>query len=131
MDGDCSHEINRHLLLGRKAVTTLDSIFKSRDITLLIKVHRVKALVFPVVMYRCESWKVKKVECQRIHAFELCCWQILLRGPWTVRRSCQSVLMDNTEYSIGETDAEPEALMLWPPDVKTQLTGIDSDAGKD
>ena len=95
------------------------------------KMQIVKATSFPVVMYRCESWKVKKVECQRIHAFELCCWQILLRGPWTVRRSCQSVLMDNTEYSIGETDAEPEALMLWPPDVKSQLTGIDPDAGKD
>ena len=112
-------------------MTNLDSVLKSRGITLPAKMQIVKATSFPVVMYRCESWKVKKVECQRIHAFELCCWQILLRGPWTVRRSCQSILMDNTEYSIGETDAEPEALMLWPPDVKSQLTGIDPDAGKD
>ena len=113
-------------------MTNLDSILKSRDITLATKVCLVEAMVFPVVMYRCESWTVKKVECQRIHAFELCCWQILLRGPWTVRRSRQSILMDiNTEYSVGETDAEPQALMLWLPDAKGQLTGIDPDAGKD
>ena len=86
-DGDCSHEIKRRLLLGRKVMTNLDSIFKSRDITLLIKVRLVKAIVFPVVMYGCESWTVKKAERQRIDAFELWCWRRLLRVPWTVRRS--------------------------------------------
>ena len=80
-DGDCSHEIKRHLLLGRKVMTNLDSIFKSRDITLPTKVHLVKAMVFPVVMYRCESWTIKKAECQRIDAFELWCWRRLLRVP--------------------------------------------------
>ena len=91
-DGDCSHEIKRHLLLGRKVMTNLDSIFKSRDITLPTKVHLVKAVVFPVVMYRCESWTVKKAECQRIDAFELWCWRRLLRVPGTARRSNQSIL---------------------------------------
>ena len=91
-DGDCSHEIKRHLLLGRKVMTKIDSIFKSRDITLPIKVHLVKAMVFPVVMYRCESWTVKKAECQRIDAFELWCWRRLLRIPWIARRSNQSIL---------------------------------------
>ena len=86
-DGDCSREIKRHLLLGRKDMTNLDSILKSRDITLSTKVHLVKALVFPVVMYGCESWTVKKAECQRIDAFELWCWRRLLRVPWTERRS--------------------------------------------
>ena len=84
-DGDCSHEIKRRLLLGRKVMTSLDSIFKSRDITLPTKVHLVKAMVFPVVMYRCESWTVKKAERQRIDAFELWCWRRLLRVPWTAR----------------------------------------------
>ena len=93
-DGDCSHEIKRHLLLGRKAMTTLDSILKSRDITLPTKVHLVKAMVFPVVMYGCESWTVKKAECQRIHAFEVWCWRRLLRVPWTARRSNQSILKE-------------------------------------
>ena len=92
-DGDCSHEIKRHLLLGRKVNTNLDSIFKSRDITLLAKVCLVKAMVFPVVMYGCESWTVKKAECRTIDAFELCCWRRLLRVPWTARRSNQSILM--------------------------------------
>ena len=92
-DGDCSHEIKRHLLLGRKVMTNLDSIFKSRDITLPSKVHLVKALVFPVVMYGCESWTVKKAEC-RIDAFELWCWRRLLRVPWTARRSNQSILKE-------------------------------------
>ena len=91
-DGDCSHEIKRRLLLGRKAMTNLDSIFKSRDITLPTKVRLVKAMVFPVAMYRCESWTVKKAECQRIDAFELWCWRRLLRVPWTARRSNQSIL---------------------------------------
>jgi len=91
-DGDRSHEIKRHLLLGRKVMTNVDSILKSRDITLPTKVCLVKALVFPVVMYGCESWTVKKAECQRIDAFELLCWRGLLRVPWTERRSNQSIL---------------------------------------
>ena len=91
-DGDCSHEIKRRLLLGRKGMTNLDSIFKSRDITLLSKVRLVKAMVFPVVMYGCESWTIKKAECWRIDAFELQCWRRLLRVPWTARRSIQSIL---------------------------------------
>ena len=91
-DGDCSHEIKRHLLLGRKAMINLDSILKSRDITLLIKVHLIKAIVFPVVMYGCESWTVKKAECRRIDAFEMWCWRRLLRVPWTARRYNQSIL---------------------------------------
>ena len=93
-DGDCSHEIKRHLLLERKAMTNPDSIFKSRDITLLTKVRLVKAMVFPVVMYGCESWTVKKAECQRIDAFELWCWRRLLRVPWTARRSNQCILKE-------------------------------------
>ena len=93
-DGDCSHEIKRCLLLGRKSMTNLDSIFKSRDITLPTKVHLVKAMVFPVVMYGCESCTVKKAECWRIDAFELWCWSRLLRVPWTARRSNQSILKE-------------------------------------
>ena len=93
-DDDCSHEIKRCLLLGRKVMTTLDSILKSRDITLSTEVHLVKAMVFPLVMYGCESWTVKKAECQRIDAFELWCWRRLLRVPWTERRSNQSVLKE-------------------------------------
>ena len=93
-DGDCSHEIKRRLLLGRKVMTSLESIFKSRDITLPTKVRLVKAMVFPVVLYRCESWTVKKAECRRIDAFELCCWRRLLRVPWTARRSNQSILKE-------------------------------------
>ena len=91
-DGDCSHEIKRHLLLKRKVMTTLDSILKSRDLTLPTKVRLVKAMVFPVVMYECESWTIKKAEHQRINAFELRCWRRLLRVPWTARRSNQSIL---------------------------------------
>ena len=93
-DGDCSHEIKRHLLLGRKVMTNLDSIFKSRDITLPTKVRLVKAVVFPVVMYGCESWTVKKAECWRIDAFELWYWRRLLRVPWTATRSNQSILKE-------------------------------------
>ena len=93
-DGDCSHEIKRHLLLGRKAMTKLDSILKSRDITLLTKVHIVKAMDFPVVMYRCESWTIKKAEHERIDAFEVWCWRRLLTVPWTARRSNQSILKE-------------------------------------
>ena len=99
VDGDCSHEIKRCLLLGRKAMTNLDSILKSRDITLLPKVRLVKVMVFPVVMYGCESWTTKKAECQRIDAFELWCWRRLLRVPWTARRSNRSILKEiNPEY---------------------------------
>ena len=94
VDGDCSHEIKRCLLLGRKIITSLDSILKSRDITLPTKVHLVKATVFPVVMYGCESWTIKKTECQRIDAFELWCWKRLLKVPWTARRSNQSILKE-------------------------------------
>ena len=105
-DGDCSHEIKRHLLLGRKAMTNLDSILKSRDITLTTKVCLVKALIFPVVSYGCECWTIKKAECRRIDAFELWCWRRLLRVPWTARRSNQSILKEiSSEYSL-------EGLML-------------------
>ena len=93
-DGDCSHEIKRCLLLGRKVMTNLDSILKSRDISLPTKVCLVKAMVFPVVKYGCESWTIKKAECQRIDAFELWCWRRLLRVPWTARRSNQSILQE-------------------------------------
>ena len=93
-DGYCSHQIKRHLLLGRKVMTNLDSILKRRDITLPTKVHLVKAIFLPVVMYGCESWTIKKAECQRIDAFELWCWRILLRVPWTARRSNQSILKE-------------------------------------
>ena len=105
-DGDCSHEIKIHLLLGRKAMTNLDSILKSRDITLPTKVHLVKAMVFPVVIYGCESWTVKKAEYQRIDAFELWCWRRLSRVPWTARRSNQCILK---ETSLG---CSLEGLML-------------------
>ena len=93
-DGDCSHEIKRCLLLGIKVMTNLDSIFRSRDITLSTKVRLIKAMVFPVVMYGCESWTIKKAECRRIDAFELWCWRRLLRVPWTARRSNQSILKE-------------------------------------
>ena len=99
-DGDCSHEIKRHLLLGRKVMTNLDSILKSRDITLPTKVRLVKAMVFPVVMYGCESWTVKKPEHRRIDAFELWCWRRLLRVPWTAKRSSQSILKISPGISL-------------------------------
>ena len=95
-DGDCSHEIQRCLLLGRKVMTNLDSIFKSRDITLPRNVHLIKAMLFPVVMYGCESWIIKKAEHQRIDAFEMWCWRRLLRIPWTARRSNQSILKETS-----------------------------------
>ena len=102
-DGDCSHEIKRCLLLGRKAMTNLDSILKSRDITLLTKVHLVKAMVFPVVVYGCKSWTIKKAEHLKTDALELWCWRRLLRVPWTARRSNQSILKEiNPEYSLEE-----------------------------
>ena len=106
VDGDCSHEIKKCLVLGRKVMTNIDSILKSRDITLSTKIRLVKAIVFPVVMYGCESWTIKKAERQRIDAFELWCWRRLLRVPWTARRSNQSILREiNPEYSL-------EGLML-------------------
>ena len=115
-DGDCSHEIKRHLLLERKVMTNLDSILKSRDVTFPKRIYLVKVMVFPVVMYGCESWTVKKAECQRTDAFELWCWRRLLRVPWTARRSNQSILKEiSPEYSIGRTDSEAETPILWPP----------------
>ena len=127
--GNCNHEIKRCLLLGRKVMTNLDSIFKSRDITLLTKVRLVKAMVFPVVMYRCESWTVKKAERRRIDAFELWCWRRLLRVPWTARRSNQSILKEISPgcsleglmlklklqyfgHLMGRTDSLEKTLML-------------------
>ena len=118
-DGDCSHEIKRCLLLGRKAMTNLDSILKSRDNTSPTKVHLVKAMVFPVVMYGCESWTIKNAECRRTDAFELWCWRRLLRVPWTLRRSNQSILKEISPDFIGRTDAEAETPILWPPDAKS------------
>ena len=117
-DGDCSHEIKRHLLLGRKVMTNRDSILKSRDITLSTKVRLVKAMVFLVVMCGCESWSIKKAECRRIEAFELWCWRKLLTVPWTVRGSNQSILKDISPVFIGRTDVEAETPILWPPDAK-------------
>ena len=118
-DGDCSHESKRRLLLGRKAMTNLDSILKNRDITLSTNIYLVKAMVFPVVMYGCESWTIKRAEHRRIDAFELWCWRRLLRVPWTARRSNQSILKEiSPEYSLEGIDAEAETPILWPPDTK-------------
>ena len=117
-DGDCTHEIKRGLLLRRKVMTNLDSILRSRDITLPTKVRPVKAMGFPVVVYGCEIWSIKKAECRRIDAFELWCWRRLLRVLWTARRSNQSIL-----WEIGPgcslTDVKAEATVFWPPDVKS------------
>ena len=118
-DGDCSHEIKRHLLLGRKVMTNLDSILKRRNITLSIKVYLVKAMVFPVVMYGCESWTIKKAECQRIDAFELWCWRRLLSVPWTARRTNQSILKEiSPGCSLEGLMLKLKLLILWPPDAK-------------
>ena len=119
-DGDCSHEIKRCLLLGRKVMTNLESILKSRDITFPTKFCLVKAMVFPVVMYGCENWTIKKAEHQRIDAFELWCWRRLLRVPWTARRS-QPVHAkgDQSCVFIGRTDVEAETPILWPPHAKS------------
>ena len=130
-DGDCSHEIKRRLLLGRKAMTNLDSILKSRDIVLPTKVGLVKVIIFPVVMYGCESWTIRKDECWRIDAFELWCWRRLLRVPWTARRSNQSILREiilNVHWKDWCWSWNSNIL---PPDVKSWLIGKDPDAGKD
>ena len=111
-DGDCRHEIKSPLLLGRKVITNLDSIFKSRDITLPTKFRLVKAMVFPVVMYGCESWTIKKAEHQRIDAFELWCWRRLLRVAWTARRSNQCILSKSVLGVLGRTDFEAETPIL-------------------
>ena len=130
-DGDCSHEIKRHLLLGRKVMTNLDSILKSKDNTLPTKVSLVKAMVFPIVMYGCESWTIKKAECWRIDAFELWCWW-RLESPL----DCKEIQPvhpkgDQSWMFIGRTDVEAETPILWPPDVKSCLIWKDPDAGKD
>ena len=131
-DSNWSYEIKRCLLLGRGAMTNADSILSSGDITLPTNVHLVKAMVFPVGMYRCESWIIKKAERWRIDAFELWCWRRLSRVPWTARRSNQSILKEiNPDYFIGRTDAEAEVPILCPPDAKSRLIWKDSDAGKD
>ena len=120
-DGDCSHEMKRGLLLGRKVMTNLDSILKNRDITLSTKVRLVKAMVFPVVMYGCESCTIKKAEHQRIDAFKLWCWRRLLRVPWMARRSNQSILKEiSPECSLEGLMLKIEAPVLWPPDAKNQ-----------
>ena len=120
VDGDCSHKIKRHLPLGIKVMTSLDSILKSRDITLLTKVRLVKAVVFPVVVYGCESWIIKKSEHQRIDVFELLCWRRLLRVPWTARRSNQSILKEFQPWDFfGRNDVKAETPVLWPPHEKS------------
>ena len=131
-DGDCSHEIKRHLLLGRKVMTYLDSIFKSRDITLPTNVHLVKAMVFPVVMYRCESWTVKKAERRRIDAFEVWCWRRLLRVPWTARKSNQSILKEiNPGISLEGMMLKLKLQYFGHLMQKVDSFGKDSDAGRD
>ena len=132
-DGDCSYGIKRRLLLGRKAITNLDSIFKSRDISLLTKVHLVKAMVFPGVMYGCESWTIKKAECQITDAFELCCWRTL-ESPLDCKEIQPVHPKGNQSWIfIGRIfiDVEAETLILWLPDAKNWLIGKDPDAGKD
>ena len=131
VNGDCSHEIRGCLLLGRKAMTNLDSILKNRHITLPTKAHIVKDMVFPVVMYGCESWTIKKAECQTIDAFELWCWRRTLESPL----DCNEIKPVNPNGNqpwifTGRTDAEAETPILWPPDAKIWLIGKDLDAGK-
>ena len=119
VDGDCSHQIKRHLLLGRKAMINLDSILKSRDITLPINVHLVKAMVLPVVMYRCENWTIRKAECQRIDACELWCWRRLLRVPWTARKSNQSILKEiSPGISLEGMMLKLKLQYFWSPHAK-------------
>ena len=132
-DSDCSHEIKRCLFLGRRAMKNLDNILKSRDITLPTKIHIVKVMVFPVVMYRYKSWTIKKAKCWRIDAFKLWCWRRLLRSPLDCKEIKPKV---NPKGNIpwiftGRTEAETKAPILLPPDAKSQLTGKDPDAGKD
>ena len=130
-DDDCSCEIKRCLLLGRKAMTNLDGILKSRDITLPSKVHLVRAMVFPGVMYGCESWTIKKAEHWRIDAFELWCWRRLLRVPWIAKDIRPVNPKGNQSWIfIGRTDAEAETSTRWPPNVKNWLIGTDPDLGK-
>ena len=130
-DGGCSHEIKRCLLLGRKVMTNLDSIFKSRDMTLPTKVRLVKAVVFPVVMYGCESWTVKKAECWRIDAFELWCRRRLLKSPLDCKEIQPVHPKGDQSWVVSErTDAEAETPILWPPHAKSLLIGKDSDARK-
>ena len=125
-DGDCSHEIKIRLLLGRKVLTNLDSIFQSRDITLMTKVCLVKGMVFPVITYRCESWTVK------IDAFELCCWRTLMRVPWTARRSNQSILKEiSPGCSLEGLMLKLKLPVLWPPDANSWFIWKDPDAGKE
>ena len=131
VDGDCSHEVKRRLVLGRKAMTNLDSILKSKDTILPTKVHIVKVMVFPVVRYGCESWTIKKAECQRINAFEMWCWRTV-ENPL----GCKEIKPVNPKGNqpwilIGRTDARAEAPLLWPPDAKSWLIGKNPDAGKD
>ena len=127
-DGDCSHEMTRRLLLGRKVTTNLDSILKSRDITLPTKVCLIKAMVFPVIMYGCESWTIKKTECRRIDAFELWCW----RSPLDSKEIQPVHPKGNQSWLfIGRTDVEAETPILWPPDAKNWLIWKDPDSGKD
>ena len=131
VDGDCSHEIKRCLLLGRKAMTNRDSILKRRDITLSTKVRLVKAMVFPVVMYGCESWTIKKAKCQRIDAFELWCWR-RLESPLDCKEIQPVHPKGNQSWMfIGRTDAKAETPVLWPPHAKSWLIGKDSDAWRD
>ena len=131
-DGDCSHEIKRRLLLGRKAMTNLDSILKSRDISLSTKVHLVKAMVFPVVMYGCESWTIKKAERRRIDAFELWCRRGLFRVPWTARRPNQSILKEiSLEYSLEGLMLRLKLQYFGHLMQRTDSFGKDPDAGKD
>ena len=132
VDGDSSHEIKRCLLLGKKSMTNLDSVFKSRRITLPTKVHLVKAMVFPVVVYRCESWTINKAEHWRTDGFELWCWRKTLESPLDSKEIKLVNAKGNQPWIfIERTDPEHEAPILWPPDAKSQLIGRDPDAGKD
>ena len=132
MESNCSHKIKRCLFLGRKGMTNLYSILKSRDISLLPRVHIIKAMVSPVLMYGYESWIIKKAKHQRINAFELCCWRRLLRVPWTARRSNQSNLKEiNTEYSLEGLMLKLKLQYFGPPESKNQIIGKNTDAWKD
>ena len=135
-DSDCSHEFKRHLFLRRKNIINLDTILKSRDITLPTKVPIVKAVVFPVVMYGCVRWTIKKAEKQTINAFKLRCWKRFLRVSWTAKKKKKKIKPVHPKGNqpwifIGRTDAEVDAPILWPLDAKSRLTGKDPDTGKD